>query len=171
MLGKMHNGKLDKARGLVRAVWPRGVIAAVLVSICAPAHAQIRTTPPPNEYVLDEIAIGNDAWTLGMHVARLHHAARNCGGGFDEKRVDPFGEASERLRNYRIYTEAYNAEARHLPGYQRFRGHDATCQRLYAFYGQRGSIVRQAYSPLRNQFGVRSAPQTWLRRYRHGAGH
>ena len=152
------------------AAWTTGV-CAVAALLCFPRHAQaqIRTTPPPDEYVLDEIAIDNDALVLGKHVARLHHAARNCGGGFDEKRVDPFGEASARLRDYRAYTIAYNAEARHLSGYQRFRGHDATCQRLFAFYGPRGVVARHAYLPLRDQFGNRSPRQTWLKRYHPGA--
>lgn len=148
------------------ATLPAVLLALAMIS--APAHAQLRTTPPPDEYVLDEMPLDNDAEVLGKHVARIHHAARNCGGGFDEKRVDPYGEASARLRDYRAYTIAYNAEARHLPGYQRFRGHDHTCQRLYAFYGPRGVVVRHAYLPLRDQFGNRSPRQTWLKRYRQG---
>ncbi len=149
------------------------VILAVLASwlLTHAAQAQWRTPPAPTEFAMDELAIDNDAEILGRHVARLHHAARVCGGGFDEKRVDPFGEASERLRSYRAYTDAYNNEARHLPGYQRFRGLEPTCQRLYAFYGPRGSCVRHAYNPLRDQFGNRSRPQGWLKGLRRTAGH
>ena len=163
-------GKFYEARGMTWTAARWGLLMVALALVPTVARAQIRTTPPPEEYVLDELVVENDAVTLGRHVARLHHAARNCGGGFNEARVDVFGEASARLRDYRNYSDAYNAEARHLPGYQRFRGHDATCQRLYAFYGPRGSTARHAYSPLRNQFGSRSRPQTWLKRNRHAAG-
>jgi hypothetical protein len=163
-----QGGKNDgRGRRLLQLV----LTVALSWPVAHAAQAQLRTPPAPTEFAMDELVVDNDAETLGRHVARLHHAARVCGGGFDERRVDPFGETSERLRNYRGYSDAYNTEARHLPGYQRFRGLEPTCQRLYAFYGPRGSCARHAYNPLRDQFGNRSRPQLWLRRLRRTAVH
>ena len=63
--------------------WLPDPAAAILLAICAiasfqtSATAQIRTTPPPEQYVLDELLLDNDAEILGKHVARLaslsHH--------------------------------------------------------------------------------------------------
>ena len=166
----VRHGLGGKNEGCGRRLLQLALTAALSWPTAHTAQAQLRTPPAATEFAMDELAIDNDAETLGKHVARLHHAARVCGGGFDEKRVDPFGESSERLRNTRAYTDAYNSEARHLPGYQRFRGLEPTCQRLYAFYGPRGSCARYAYNPLRDQFGNRSRPQLWLRRLPRRAG-